>query len=178
MKNICDDKDALELSEENVDDIFIYSYCATCHSSQGASLKGSITIQLKGSITIHEWQSKYTTREWLWTSITRCVDFRNVSFFYNPELDEEIEVNMHKRYFQSKVEGYKAQDRKKAREIDSEEYVNVEWMMERMNSNCQRCNKKFNFTIKNGSLCSDFTASPLQQYITLQKQSDRLMQAM
>ena len=44
-------------------------------------------------------------------------------------------------YFQNKVEGYKAQDRKKARETDSEEYVDVEWMMERMNSNCQRCNK-------------------------------------
>ena len=77
LKNICDGRDAFELSEENVDDIFIYSYCATCHSPQGASVKGSITI--------HEWQSKYATREWLWTSITRCVDFRNVSFFLNPD---------------------------------------------------------------------------------------------
>ena len=107
LKNICDDKDRFELSEENVDDIFIYSYCATCHSSQGASVKGSITI--------HEWQSKYATREWLWTSITRCVDFRNVSFFYNPDFEEEIEVNMYKRYFQNKVEGYKGQDRKKSK---------------------------------------------------------------
>ena len=80
-----------------------------------------------------------------------------MSFFLNPDFDEEMEVNMYKRYFQSKVEGYKAQDRKKAREVDSEEYVDVEWVMEKLNSNCQRCNKKFNFTIKNGSLCSDFT---------------------
>ena len=34
LKNICDDRDALELHEEYVHDIFIYSYCATCHSSQ------------------------------------------------------------------------------------------------------------------------------------------------
>ena len=149
LKNMCDDRDAVELSEENIDDIFIYSYCATYHSSQGASVRGNITI--------HEWQSKYAIREWLWISITKCVDFRNVSFFLNPDFNEEMEVNMHKRYFQSKVKGYKAQNWKKAREVDSEEYVDVKWMMDRMNSNCQRYNKKFNFTIKNGSLCSDFT---------------------
>ena len=39
--------------------------------------------------------------------------FRNVSFFHNPDFDEEMEVNMYKRYFQSKVEGYKGQDRTK-----------------------------------------------------------------
>ena len=50
LKNICDDKDRFELYEEYVDDIFVFSYFATCHSSQGASVKGSIPI--------HEWQTK------------------------------------------------------------------------------------------------------------------------
>ena len=36
LHNICDEKTKFDMYEENVDDIFIYSYCATCHSSQGA----------------------------------------------------------------------------------------------------------------------------------------------
>ena len=121
---------------------------------------------VQGRITTHEWQSKNATREWLWTLITRCVDFRNASFFLNPDFDDEMEVNMWKWYVQSKVEGYyKVQDRKKVRETESEECVDVEWMMDGMNSNCQRCSKRFNFTIKNGSLCSDFTAQRLENSI-------------
>ena len=88
--------------------------------------------------------------------------FQKRELLLHPDFDEEMEVNMYKRYFQTEVEGQKGQDRKKARETDSEEYVDVGRMMDRMNSNCQRCNKQFNFTIKNGSLCSDFTAQRLQ----------------
>ena len=68
--------------------------------------------------------------------------------------------------------GYKIQDRKKAKEVDNEEYIDIEWMMDRMISNYQRCNKKFNFTIKNGSLCNGFTAQRLENSVGHFKSND------
>ena len=67
LRNIANEEDEFMLFEPIVDASFIYSYCATTHSSQGASVKESMTI--------HEWNLPFVSREWLWTSITRCVDF-------------------------------------------------------------------------------------------------------
>ena len=39
LQNISIESDQFVMSEEQVDDIFTYSRCATCHSSQGASIK-------------------------------------------------------------------------------------------------------------------------------------------
>ena len=44
LQNISIDTDRFIMDEEHVDEIFIYSHCATCHSSQGASIKGTLTI--------------------------------------------------------------------------------------------------------------------------------------
>ena len=51
LQNISIEKDRFILKEEQVDDIFIYSHCATAHSSQGASIKETLTI--------HEWDLNY-----------------------------------------------------------------------------------------------------------------------
>ena len=153
LQNICDEQDVKIFNEEKVDDIFIYSYCATCHSSQGASVKETMTI--------HEWDLNYVSREWLYTALTRCVDFRNVKFYRNKNFDKEMEANMYRRYFENKIEGYKNQDRDKGREIDEDDYVDVDWCLERYNGNCQKCNTWFDFKIKNGRLNSDFTAQRL-----------------
>ena len=34
---------------------------------------------------------------------------------------------MYRRYFENKIEGYKNQDRDKGREIDEDDYVDVDW---------------------------------------------------
>ena len=60
LQNISIETDRLILKEEQVDEIFIYSHCATCHSSQGASIKETLTI--------HEWDLNYVSREWLYTA--------------------------------------------------------------------------------------------------------------
>ena len=75
LQNIASEEDEFMLFEPIVDANFIYSYCATCHSSQGASVKGSITI--------HEYDLPIASREWLWCAITRCVDFKQVKFYKN-----------------------------------------------------------------------------------------------
>ena len=109
------EKDNFTMNEAQVDEIFIYSHCATCHSSQGASIKETLTI--------HEWDLSYVSREWLYTALTRCTDFRKVKFYQKN--DEEMEMNMYKRYFQNKIDGYKQQDRKDQLEIKENNFVNV-----------------------------------------------------
>ena len=153
LQNIANEEDEFMLFEPVVDANFIYSYCATCHSSQGASVKESLSI--------HEWNLSFVSREFLWTAITRCVDFRKVRFFKNDDFDKQLDKNMITKYFQNKVENYKMQDRRAQREINEEEYISAEWCLQQFKSRCQKCNTSFNFETKKGKLCSNFTAQRL-----------------
>ena len=55
-----------------------------------------------------------------------------------------MDLNMIKRYFDMKIEGYRGQDAKATREInDSEDYVDVKWCLEKFKGNCEKCNVKF-----------------------------------
>ena len=152
LQNISNEKDKFALLEEQVDSVFIYSYCAICHSSQGSSINKTMTI--------HEWDKPwFVSREWIWTALTRCVDFRKVKFYLNKNFDKQMELNMIKRYFTTKVEGYRGQDARAMREIDdNEEYVDMKWCMKRFRGNCEKCNVKFEFKTKGGKLSSNFTA--------------------
>ena len=149
LQNIARGEDKFVLFEPIVDANFIYSYCATTHSSQGASVKESMTI--------HEWNLPFVSREFLWTAITRCVDFRKVKFYCNPDFDKQMDKNMIMRYFKNKVENYKIQDRRAQREINEEEYISAEWCLSQFRARCQKCNTSFNFETKKGKLCSNFT---------------------
>ena len=153
LQNIAREDDEFMLFEPIVDKNFIYPYCATCHSSQGSSVKESITI--------HEWDLPITSREWIWTALTRCVDFRKVKFYCNPDFDKQMDKNMIMRYFRNKVENYKIQDRRAGRDINDEEYITAEWCLSQFKSRCKKCNTSFNFETKKGKLCSNFTAQRL-----------------
>ena len=157
LQNIARQEDEFMLSEPIVDKNFIYPYCATCHSSQGSSVRESITI--------HEWDLPITSREWIWTALTRCVDFRKVKFYCNPDFDKQMDKNMIMRYFKNKVENYKIQDRRAQREINEEEYISAEWCLSQFRARCQKCNTSFNFETKKGKLCSNFTCQRLDNSI-------------
>ena len=134
-----------------LDNNFRYDYCATCHSAQGASIKGKITI--------HEWEKSYlVSREWLWCALTRSTDFNDVLCYEgatnNGELHEE---NLH-RHLANKIKNYKLQDEAKNRKIDETKYVHTEWFMKRLNGNCQNCGCRFEFDVQNGYLTNNITA--------------------
>ena len=74
IQDIKNKEDVRYLDEQDVDKHFRYAFCATCHSRQGTSLSGNITI--------HEWNKDYlVSKEWLWCAITRARDFNKVYFF-------------------------------------------------------------------------------------------------
>ena len=96
------------------------TYCATCHSCQGASIKSTITI--------HEWEKKnLVTRECLWTCITRATDFRNVYYFKNDSDDDRIHGLPLSNYLKKNIDGHKVQDFKAGRHINAGNYVNARW---------------------------------------------------
>ena len=95
------------MSIETVHKQFILNYCKTCHSLQGSSIKGKITI--------FDWNLWCSTREWLYTAITRATDFKNVSFYDGGAGD--ITEQLLERYLQ-KLFKYRKQDRDGGRAID------------------------------------------------------------
>ena len=141
---------------ETLDTNFIYAYCATCHSSQGASVDKTIAI--------HEWDKKqWVSREWIYTSITRATDLNKVKYFVRTD-DDEDELTEEKlmRYFEKKISSYKVQDMKGNREIDESKYIDVQWLMDRTNSRCNRCSCEFEFNIDKGIVFSNMTAQRVE----------------
>ena len=70
-----EDENKLKLDLEYIKEHFIFSYCNTCHSRQGSTIKDTITI--------HEWNHIHASRKWLYTAITRTTHFDNVYFMVN-----------------------------------------------------------------------------------------------
>ena len=97
--------------EENVDDIFIFSYCAACHSSQGSigqrkHYHSPMAVKIRYPRIAIDFNYK----------VRGC---QKRELLLNPDFDEEMEINMYKRDFQNKVEGYKGQDRRKRSKRDT-----------------------------------------------------------
>ena len=145
------DKKQYTLPEELLNKHFRYGYCATAHSCQGASINNNITI--------HEWDKSYlVSREWAWCSLTRARDFNKVAFFKNDKANERMEKQLLINYLKNKIEGYKRQDLKSNRELNEDNYIDVDWCLERLKGTCQKCGVDFYIEPKNGLLSSNFTA--------------------
>jgi hypothetical protein len=107
---------------------FIFSYCGTCHSYQGSSIDEEMTI--------FDYKHYFVDRRWLWTAITRATDLNKVMFYEYEE--EEETMKKVKKYFQKKVDRYKAQDKQAKRPI-SKDYINVDWLMKCVGVPCSHC---------------------------------------
>ena len=57
-------------------------------------------------------------------------------------------------YFKNKIETYKQQDRKAGRELNLDNYFDVEWCMDRLNGTCGKCGCDFCFETKKGNINS------------------------
>ena len=144
------DKKKYTLPEELLNKHFRYGYCATAHSCQGASINNNITI--------HEWDKSYlVSREWLWCSLTRARDFNKIAFFKNDKANERMEKQLLINYLKNKIEGYKRQDLKASRELNEDNYIDVDWCLDRLKGTCQKCGSDFYIEPKNGLLSSNFT---------------------
>ena len=82
--------DTLALSLKQIETFFKHSYCYTCHSRQGSTIKKPITI--------HQWDFKYVSRKWLYTAITRTTELNNVYFMIDKEKQNKERKEKSKSY--------------------------------------------------------------------------------
>ena len=105
---------------KKVRDNFIFAHCTTCHSAQGSSIDGDITIFDYNHFDIRNY------RELLWTAITRARDLSKVKFYkYSDDVNDEFNYKCMKSKYERKNENYKQQGRKAKRTIPKEGYLNV-----------------------------------------------------
>jgi hypothetical protein len=75
------------VGDKIIRDRFIFDYCATCHSSQGASINGKVGI--------FDCDNKLADWRWLWTAITRATEIENVYFYrYNNDKNDNFNNNL------------------------------------------------------------------------------------
>jgi hypothetical protein len=100
---------------------FKLPYASTCHSYQGLSTDDKITI--------FDCNTPYVDRYFIWTSLTRSTNLKNVQLFKHSESETTGMVEFKiRKYLLNKIEGYKTQDAKCNREYKEEDYVNLNWI--------------------------------------------------
>ena len=138
---------------------FIFAYCMTCHSAQGSSIDGDITIFDWNHFDIRNY------REWIWTAIARCRDLNKVKFFkYNSDKTDEFNYKCMMSYDERKIANYK--DRKAKRKIPKEGYVNVEWFLENIKNQCNYCGCGFVTSMNNGNITTNLTCQRVNNEYT------------
>ena len=85
------------------------------------------------------------TREWFYTALTRSTDINKVKFYGSYDEVDELNEGTMRRYLQRKVNQYKLQDLKAGRTIDETKYIAADWLMDRINSSCNKCSCIFTF---------------------------------
>lgn len=113
-------------------------YCWTGHSTQGSTIDVPYTIDLNCC---------FNNAEWLWTAVTRCTDWSQISVFYSPLLHNNF-VNKLKSDAQKKINGYAQQDLKAGRFISKkDDYVDVDWVIEHLHEgSCCYCGEPYDFS--------------------------------
>ena len=135
---------------------FIFNYCGTAHSQQGASIDASITI--------FDYKHFFVSREWLWVAITRATELDNV-FFYDYTFDSDLNEKLIRSYFARKIKGYKSQDREAQRQISKDKYVDVDWFMDAVGCGCCRCGCDFFIQFDTGNTNTNITADRIDSYL-------------
>ncbi len=108
---------------------FVHSYCRTCHSFQGTSLDERLTI--------FDWKFAHVYRKWLYTSVTRATELKNLLFYDYDENAERDEAML--QYFTRKVDRQKHQDKKAKREVQEHCYVTLAWLTDCLGKSCSGC---------------------------------------
>ena len=135
----------VEISSVKLHKNFISSYACTCHSFQGLSVDGKMTI--------FDWNMPFVSKKWLWTAITRARDLNNV-YFYNG-MDAEFTEKQFLKYCMKKIDGYKRQDKGAEREYDPKDYVTVEDIKKCLGTVCPGCTKEFYFSSRGSNITLD-----------------------
>ena len=107
--------------------------------------------QLIKKISVFDCNIAYTSRNFVWTAITRVRDLNNVIYFEHSENEvKRLEESKLKQYLSFKIENYKKQDTEAKRD--------VEWLIDQINKNeyCSVCMSAYYCVLdnKNDVMCN------------------------
>ena len=91
------------------------------------------------------------------TALTRNTDFNKVKFFKYNEGEENKSRKIVEQYFERKVFNYIEQDKKAGRDVEGNEYVDVDLLMKLMNTQCQNSNELLTIDFEDGRVSSNIT---------------------
>jgi hypothetical protein len=132
------------IKESMLETHFTLTYCRTTDSSQGRTIKDKITIFDIGL-------SNYMTRRHIWVAITRVTKLDNVTIFLHNDQEKQFYTQLSiEQYLISKIRGYHRQDQNAGRTIDDDNYIDYEWMMNKLvksDYKCYYCKCCFEFNI-------------------------------
>ena len=128
---------------------FIYAYCYTTHSKQGCSVDDDIVI--------YDWSKWYCSKNWYWTSVSRARDLNRVKFYKYDADENDLSRLRVETYFKNKVSNYIEQDKKSNRPIDDDDYVDVDFLMDMMNTQCENCNEPLVIDFEDGKISSNIS---------------------
>jgi hypothetical protein len=139
---------------------FKLPYCLTVDSVQGLSFGED------DKITIFDANTPYVDRKFFWTAITRARKLENVSVCIHSEAEiGNLSRSRIKQYFNFKVDSYKRQDKKVNREYNNDDYINEQWITEKVNDcklYCCYCKKHMELYIdEDGNVQSNITVDRL-----------------
>lgn len=151
---------------------FQLSYANTCHSVQGLSIDGPITI--------FDVNVPHVDRYYIWTAITRATDLSNVTIYQHSQAEiKSLETSKLKQYFQLKVEGYKNQDKNSFRSYNPKKYITPEWINDMFYDltvqSCIVCHTPYETYIENGKVHSNLTVDRIDSSIAHTKNNCRLL---
>ena len=154
-------------------DHFKLPYANTCHSVQGLSIEGPVTI--------FDANTPYADRFFLWTALTRATDFDNVTIFQHSE-DEVSALNKSKvkQYFTQKVDGYKRQDKVAGRTWEKDEFVDPDFINDEYGKLqvkcCLCCKSPYELVVgEDGQVTSNITIDRIDSNIAHIKSNSRLL---
>jgi hypothetical protein len=143
-----------EVKIADVHSRFIFSYCSTCHSTQGQTLDDCITI--------YDWKYFLIAARWLWTAV-RATSLDSVYFYEYTE--GEFNTDLITSHFKRKVEAYREQDRTRTNDkIPADilkNFVTVEWLMGCVNNFCAECKNEIYIDFRDGNTYTNITAHRL-----------------
>jgi hypothetical protein len=144
---------AVTVDKDLLNKHFIHAYCRTCHSYQGSSIDDKITI--------FDWRFKHVNRKWLYTSVTRATELKNVSFYVGKLVKDDDDEELLKRYLEMKIANYIAQDLQHGRTI-TDSYVTTDWLKQQFGKHCSDCGDCLRYDVIGGyKVNSNLTADRL-----------------
>ena len=101
--------------------------------------------------------SLFCEKNWYWTAITRARDLNRVKFYKYDADEKDMSKIRVETYFKNKNMNYEEQDKKAGRDVEDVGYVDVDFLMNLMNTQCENCNEPLVIDFEDGKVSSNIS---------------------